>query len=142
MSDDVKQDSAMWSAVDQSGAGAALADYLTRATAVAQDYKRGSFAALHLKPGDRVLEVGCGAGSDVRALAQLVGKSGRALGLDFSEDLLAHARQESSAATQSTTIMETLLRCHSRTLHLMPVGPIGSCNTWSIRPRLWPRCCG
>jgi ubiquinone/menaquinone biosynthesis C-methylase UbiE len=99
MSEPVKQDSALWSAVDQSGTGAALADYLSRASAhgSVQDYKRRSFAALRLKPGDRVLDVGCGAGTDVRALAQLVGKTGRAVGLDFSEDLLAHARRQTSA---------------------------------------------
>jgi hypothetical protein len=33
MSDPAKQDSAMWSAVDQSGTGATLADYRTRASA-------------------------------------------------------------------------------------------------------------
>ena len=47
-------------------------------------------------PGDRVLDLGCGAGLDTFVTAWLVGPQGRATGLDLSAEMLARAR---SAAT-------------------------------------------
>jgi len=44
---------------------------------------------MQVRPGDRVLDVGCGLGDDVRALAALVGPSGRAVGIDASEATIA-----------------------------------------------------
>jgi SAM-dependent methyltransferase len=43
-------------------------------------------------PGARVLDVGCGAGEDVRAMGRLVGPRGRAVGVDASAALLVQAR--------------------------------------------------
>jgi len=40
---------------------------------------------MQLRPGDRLLEVGCGPGDEVRVLAAVVGPSGRAVGIDASE---------------------------------------------------------
>ncbi len=48
-------------------------------------------AALEVKPGDRVLDVGAGTGSEVRVLAEIVGPSGRAVGVDPNTAMLAHA---------------------------------------------------
>jgi SAM-dependent methyltransferase len=42
-----------------------------------------------------VLDVGCGTGEDVRAMAQLVTPGGRAVGLDLSTALIDEARQRS-----------------------------------------------
>ena len=42
-------------------------------------------------PGERVLDVGCGAGWTTRRIAEAVGPDGLALGLDISEPLLAEA---------------------------------------------------
>lgn len=52
--------------------------------------------ALDLLPGDRALDIGCGTGSDVRALAELVGTAGQAVGIDRSSTLVeeAHRRSE------------------------------------------------
>lgn len=58
-----------------------------------QAYKRQSFALLGLKPGDRVLELGCGTGDDARAMAALVRPGGQVVGVDPSEVMLAEARQ-------------------------------------------------
>jgi arsenite methyltransferase len=44
------------------------------------------------RPGDRVLDLGCGAGLDTFAAALLVGPQGRASGLDLSAEMLARAR--------------------------------------------------
>ena len=42
--------------------------------------------------GERVLDIGCGAGASSRALAALVGASGQVLGVDISEPLIRRAR--------------------------------------------------
>jgi SAM-dependent methyltransferase len=45
------------------------------------------------KAGERIVDVGCGAGSTSIALAQKVGPAGRVLGIDVSAPMLARARQ-------------------------------------------------
>lgn len=42
--------------------------------------------------GERVLDVGCGAGESSRALAALVGRQGQVLGVDISEPMIGRAR--------------------------------------------------
>ena len=46
-----------------------------------------------IRPGMRVLDIGCGAGITTAALADLVGPNGHATGLDFSEERLQFARK-------------------------------------------------
>ena len=53
---------------------------------------RRSIELLRIGPGASVLDVGCGAGVLLPALAELVGSSGRVVGLDYAPDLLAKAR--------------------------------------------------
>ena len=48
--------------------------------------------AAELAPGDRVIDVGCGAGDTLMAMAARVGPAGLALGIDTSARLLAQAR--------------------------------------------------
>ncbi|MBT8437901.1 MAG: methyltransferase domain-containing protein [Gammaproteobacteria bacterium] len=49
-------------------------------------------AALALVSGESVLDAGCGTGLLLELEALAVGSGGRAEGVDFSEDMLAHAR--------------------------------------------------
>jgi ubiquinone/menaquinone biosynthesis C-methylase UbiE len=49
--------------------------------------------ALGARPGERILEVGCGAGALLPAIASAVGSSGRVVGIDISEDQIAAARR-------------------------------------------------
>ena len=58
---------------------------------VVRNYKRRSFDVLGLQPGQVVLDLGCGNGDDVRELAQFVGPTGRVVGVDRSETLIATA---------------------------------------------------
>ncbi len=51
---------------------------------------------VNVGPGKRVLEVGCGNGWVLREIARRVGESGRAVGLDPSDELLAIAREQAS----------------------------------------------
>lgn len=45
--------------------------------------------ALRLKPGDFVLDVGCGSGQHLSEFAAAVGSEGNAIGVDFSPDAIA-----------------------------------------------------
>jgi SAM-dependent methyltransferase len=56
-----------------------------------------AMAALAPRPGEAILDVGCGAGATTRALAARVGPTGRALGVDVSAPLLAVARARGGA---------------------------------------------
>ena len=60
-----------------------------------QQLKQQTYALLALKPGDRVLDVGCGTGEDVRAMARLVGPAGSAVGIDNSSHLIDVATERS-----------------------------------------------
>lgn len=46
-----------------------------------------------MKTGAHLLDIGCGPGDDVRALAQMVGSTGRVVGVDNSEAMIAEARK-------------------------------------------------
>ncbi len=50
-------------------------------------------AALRLQPGERVLDLGCGAGTETVVAATCVGPRGHVVGVDLSPDMLALARQ-------------------------------------------------
>lgn len=63
--------------------------------------KKASIEALHLRPGQRALDVGCGAGDDVRAMALLVGDGGLAVGVDRSRALIEAARKRRPAALRA-----------------------------------------
>ena len=68
----------------------------------AQDILLGPVAEILLdrakpKPGERVIDVGCGSGATTIALARKVAPSGHALGIDLSEPMLARARASAPA---------------------------------------------
>jgi ubiquinone/menaquinone biosynthesis C-methylase UbiE len=48
---------------------------------------------LDLKPGAQVLDVGCGTGDDVREIAGLIGATGRIVGIDPSDALIAESKR-------------------------------------------------
>ena len=62
--------------------------YLDLTTAMFDAPKKASVAELRLAPGDAALDVGCGLGDDVRRIADAVGPTGRAVGIDASAELL------------------------------------------------------
>ncbi|GIE93033.1 methyltransferase domain-containing protein [Paractinoplanes rishiriensis] len=65
---------------------------------LATDHPR--LAAL-LRPGDAVLDVGCGTGAITRGMAERVGPDGSVLGIDISADLVARAMAAGVAANLS-----------------------------------------
>jgi len=82
---------------DVSGRSEDLAAYLDAVAGVLAEDKRTSIEVMGLEPGDAGLDVGCGTGDEVRLIAERVGPSGRAVGVDLSADLLAEARERTSA---------------------------------------------
>jgi ubiquinone/menaquinone biosynthesis C-methylase UbiE len=56
--------------------------------------------ALALRPGDRVIDIGCGCGQTTLALADRVGAEGLAVGADISEPMLAVARGRAAGRLQ------------------------------------------
>ncbi len=50
-----------------------------------------------IRPGMRILDIGCGNGVTTSALAELVGETGHVTGVDFSEERLALARERCPA---------------------------------------------
>jgi ubiquinone/menaquinone biosynthesis C-methylase UbiE len=84
-----------WSDIDRTADSRHFRSYLD--TATAQDsfleYKRRSYETLRAAPGCRILDVGCGTGEDVIALAEIVGGTGWVTGIDKSERLILEARK-------------------------------------------------
>ncbi|MGE0026692.1 MAG: methyltransferase domain-containing protein [Thermoleophilia bacterium] len=91
-----------FSHVDDADA-AALGGYLDAVgseDAVAR-WKALSFDLLEAGPGTVIVDVGCGLGDDVRALALRTAPGGRAIGVDVSASMIAEARRRSEGAPGS-----------------------------------------
>lgn len=58
-----------------------------------RDSRRNAVARLDLRPGDDVLDVGCGTGRSLRYLRQAVGPAGGVYGIDISRGMLRQARK-------------------------------------------------
>lgn len=82
--------------VDRAANAEKLVHYLTAVSSLemVKRYKRSTYDLLGVKRGEQVLDVGCGAGDDARALAQIVGREGRVVGLDFSHTMIEAARKK------------------------------------------------
>jgi SAM-dependent methyltransferase len=65
------------------------------------------FALGRLRPGERVLDLGSGAGTDSLIAAQMVGSAGQVTGIDMTPQMLAKAR--ASAETMGSTNVEFVL---------------------------------
>ena len=58
-----------------------------------------------VRPGEKVLEVGCGTGAATVPLAEAVGETGEVVGIDISEPMLTAARQRISRREQRNVIL-------------------------------------
>ncbi len=60
-----------------------------------RSFKRQTFEMLDLQRGQRVLEVGCGAGDDAQTMAHMVAPTGRVIGIDSSNAMIAESERRS-----------------------------------------------
>jgi len=67
--------------------------YLQLLESQMMEFKQKSYARMKIQPGDSVLDVGCGPGSDTIHLAQHVGAMGEVIGLDHDPAMVAEANQ-------------------------------------------------
>jgi ubiquinone/menaquinone biosynthesis C-methylase UbiE len=65
-------------------------------SASGREYKRDVTAGLRLRPGQTVLDVGCGPGTDLEALAHAVGTAGRVIGIDHDPAMVEAARRRTA----------------------------------------------
>lgn len=56
------------------------------------------FSLGNIRPGDAVLDYGCGAGFDLYVAGNLVGATGRVCGIDLTEDMVVRARENLTLA--------------------------------------------
>lgn len=73
-------------------------DYLEATARLVAPIKAQTYAQMRLQAGQRVLDVGCGVGIDVIALAQWVGSGGQALGADADAEMVQQARAKIAEA--------------------------------------------
>lgn len=88
-------DPAAFSNVDASGEAPTYVTFLEETDARLRALSRARYALLELRPGDHVIEVGCGLGDNARELASLVGSDGGVVALDASEAMIDEARRRS-----------------------------------------------
>lgn len=69
-----------------------LIEYLDFGSRFSKDDKQTTFAVAQLDAGMTVLDVGCGTGDDVRAIAAIVGALGQVVGIDSSKAMIEEAR--------------------------------------------------
>jgi ubiquinone/menaquinone biosynthesis C-methylase UbiE len=60
--------------------------------------KQRSYALMQIQPGHKLLDLGCGPGTDTIPLGQLVGANGQVLGADYDEAMIAEAEQRAEQA--------------------------------------------
>lgn len=68
-----------------------------RYDATARHYGERALEAAAIRPGERVLDVGCGCGETSLSAGRLVGPSGQVVGVDISGPMLARARERAAS---------------------------------------------
>ena len=66
--------------------------------------RQAAIDALDLRPGQTVLDIGCGTGLSMPMLARRLGRSGHVVGVDASADMLRSARHHRRLPTSHTLI--------------------------------------
>ncbi|MEU6823292.1 methyltransferase domain-containing protein [Streptomyces atriruber] len=87
----------------------------TAATPAGRDYKRDLLDGLDIRPGQTALDVGCGPGTDLPALAERVGERGGVIGVDRDPVMLEKARHRTSGLST--------VEIREGDAHALPVAP-------------------
>ena len=76
-------------------------------------------AFAHLRPGETVVDLGCGGGIDVLLAAQQIGPTGRAIGIDMTPEMIARAR--ANAAVPINGRVPTNIDFHLAAIDRLPL---------------------
>lgn len=76
-------------------------------------------ATANLRPGEVVVDLGCGGGLDVFLAASKVGPSGKAIGIDMTTEMLQLARQNATRGQNGQPI--TSVEFHQATIDRLPL---------------------
>jgi ubiquinone/menaquinone biosynthesis C-methylase UbiE len=79
-------------------------EYLRAAGNQLNQIKQRSYALMQIQPGHKVLDLGCGPGTDTIPLAPLVGVNGQVIGGDYDEAMIAEAEQRAEQAGLNTWV--------------------------------------
>ena len=100
-------------------------------------------AIAELKPGEVVLDLGCGAGFDVFIAARRVGQTGRVIGVDMTPEMIAKARRNAVTFRRRTRLDNVEFRLGEIEHLPMPEASvdvvISNCviNLSPDKPRVW-----
>ena len=84
-----------------------LAAGYDRSTAWLEPYRHRAVSQLRLRPGDVVVDVGCGTGLSFESIQAAIGPGGRLIGIEPSPDMLAIARARvEEAGWDNVTLLE------------------------------------
>jgi arsenite methyltransferase len=72
-----------------------------------------------LRPGETVVDLGCGGGLDVFLAARRVGESGRAIGIDMTDEMLELARRNAAKGDRGQPF--TNVEFHKATIDCLPL---------------------
>ena len=85
--------------------------YLQIAADLNNKIKQQSYSLMHVQPGQKVLDVGCGPGIDTVALAHMVGPQGRVVGVDFDKSMIAEADRYAEQAGVNSWVLHKQVNC-------------------------------
>jgi SAM-dependent methyltransferase len=83
-----------------------------RTDAMLQPVGHAAIERLSLRPGEQVLDVGCGCGTTTLELAKRVGSGGTVVGADVSRPMLAHARERAGQSGSIASFLEADAQTH------------------------------
>ena len=73
-------------------------EYLRLVAKIVTKYKQRTYTLMHIELGHKVLDVGCGPGTDTIPLSQLTGATGQVVGVDYDEAMIVEADQRAEKA--------------------------------------------
>jgi ubiquinone/menaquinone biosynthesis C-methylase UbiE len=79
--------------------------YLGTVQSLLNNLKLHTYERMHVQPGQKVLDVGCGPGTDTIPLARCVGTSGQVIGVDYDADMIAEAEKRAREAEVSAWVI-------------------------------------
>lgn len=84
--------------LDLAAGGAAPPEYLEAAAQALRAVKRRSYELMHIEPGHRVIDIGCGPGLDTLNLGRVAGAAGRVVGVDLDRRMIQEAGRRTTDA--------------------------------------------